>query len=115
MRLGSSSVLAEGDALTRALELAHELAALPPLALQVAKQTIDLAAESSREAAALMEQLAYGMLAQTPDAQEARPSPSPKSAAARAGLGTVPALGSDPGFVQAGAAETSTPPPHRPM
>jgi enoyl-CoA hydratase/carnithine racemase len=69
--IGLVSVLAEGDALTRALELAHELAALPPLALQVAKQTIDLAAESSREAAALMEQLAYGMLAQTPDAQEA--------------------------------------------
>ena len=50
----------------------HELAALPPLALQVAKRTIDLAAESSREAAVLMEQLAYGMLAQTAAAQERR-------------------------------------------
>jgi enoyl-CoA hydratase/carnithine racemase len=69
--IGLVSVLAEGGALTRALELAHELAALPPLALQVAKQTIDLAAESSREAAVLMEQLAYGMLAQTAAAQEA--------------------------------------------
>jgi enoyl-CoA hydratase/carnithine racemase len=69
--IGLVSVLAEGGALTRALELAHELAALPPLALQVAKQTIDLAAESSREAAVLMEQLAYGMLAQTAAAQDA--------------------------------------------
>jgi enoyl-CoA hydratase/carnithine racemase len=60
-----------GDALARALEIAAELAALPPLALRTAKATIDLAAESSREAAALMEQLAYAMLAQTPDTQDA--------------------------------------------
>ncbi len=66
-----TEVVGEGESLRRALELAQDLAALPPLALQVAKQTIDLAAESSREAAALMEQLAYGMLAQTADAQEA--------------------------------------------
>jgi enoyl-CoA hydratase/carnithine racemase len=59
------------DALARALEIAAELAALPPLALRTAKATIDLAAESSREAAILMEQLAYGMLAQTPDTQDA--------------------------------------------
>ena len=69
--LGLVSVLAEDDALTRALEIAQELAALPPLALQVAKRTIDLAAESSREAAVLMEQLGYGMLAGTADAQDA--------------------------------------------
>ena len=66
-----TEVVGEGESLRRALELAQDLAALPPLALQVAKQTIDLAAESSREAAALMEQLAYGMLARTADAQEA--------------------------------------------
>jgi len=59
------------DALARALEIAAELAALPPLALRTAKATIDLAAESSREAAILMEQLAYGMLAGTPAAQDA--------------------------------------------
>jgi enoyl-CoA hydratase/carnithine racemase len=59
------------DALARALEIAAELAALPPLAVRTAKATIDLAAESSREAAILMEQLAYGMLAQTPDAHAA--------------------------------------------
>jgi enoyl-CoA hydratase/carnithine racemase len=59
------------DALARALEIAAELAALPPLAVRTAKATIDLAAESSREAAILMEQLAYGMLAGTPAAQDA--------------------------------------------
>ena len=66
-----TEVVADGDALARAEELAGELAALPPLALQVAKQAIDLAAESSREAVVAMEQLAYGMLAGTADAQEA--------------------------------------------
>jgi enoyl-CoA hydratase/carnithine racemase len=68
---GIVTVLAEGGALVRALEIARELAELPPLALQVAKRTVDLAAESSREAAILMEQLAYGMLSQTPEAQDA--------------------------------------------
>jgi enoyl-CoA hydratase/carnithine racemase len=66
-----TEVVADGDALARAQELAGELAVWPPLALQVAKQAIDLAAESSREAVVAMEQLAYGMLAGTADAQEA--------------------------------------------
>jgi enoyl-CoA hydratase/carnithine racemase len=66
-----TEVVADGDARRRALELAGELAALPPLALQAAKQAIDLAAESSREAVVAMEQLAYGMLSHTADAQEA--------------------------------------------
>jgi enoyl-CoA hydratase/carnithine racemase len=68
---GVVSELAAGDPLARALEIAHELAELPPLALQIAKRTIDLAAESSREAVVLTEQLAYAALAQTPDAQNA--------------------------------------------
>ena len=68
---GVVSAITEGDPLARALEIAHELAELPPLALQVAKRTIDLAAESSREAVVLMEQLAYAMLSQTPDTQSA--------------------------------------------
>ncbi len=63
--------LVDDDPLGRALAIAHELAELPPLALQVAKRTVDLAAESSREAAVLMEQLAYAMLSQTPEAQDA--------------------------------------------
>src|SRR4029079_5857119 len=44
------------DAPARALEIAAELAALPRLALRTAKATIDLAAESPRAAAVLMEQ-----------------------------------------------------------
>jgi len=67
------------DAPARALEIAAELAALPPLALRTAKATIDLAAESSREAAILMERLAYGMLAATPAAQDAATSFTRKS------------------------------------
>ena len=67
------------DPLDRALEVAAELAALPPLALRTAKATIDLAAESSREAAILMEQLAYGMLAGTPAAQDAATAFTEKS------------------------------------
>ncbi|MEP6641644.1 MAG: enoyl-CoA hydratase/isomerase family protein [Gaiellales bacterium] len=66
-----TEVVDDGDALRRALEIAEELAALPPLALQVAKRSIDLAADSSREAVVAMEQLAYGMLSNTADAQEA--------------------------------------------
>ena len=67
------------DAPARALEIAAELAALPPLALRTAKATIDLAAESSREAAILMEQRAYSMLAATPDAQNAATTFTEKS------------------------------------
>jgi enoyl-CoA hydratase/carnithine racemase len=66
-----TEIVDDGGALERALALAGELSELPPLALQVAKQAIDLAAESSREAVVLMEQIAYGMLSLTADAQEA--------------------------------------------
>ena len=66
-----TEIVDDGEALERAMELAGELSALPPLALQVAKQAIDLAAESSRETVVLMEQMAYGMLSLTADAQEA--------------------------------------------
>jgi enoyl-CoA hydratase/carnithine racemase len=60
-----------GGSLDRALELANGLAALPRLAVSIAKQAIDAAPESSREAALLIERLAYGLLAQTPAAQGA--------------------------------------------
>jgi enoyl-CoA hydratase/carnithine racemase len=60
-----------GTALDRALELAEQLAALPPLAVRLAKQTIDAMPESSREAGLALERLAYGLLAQTEDAREA--------------------------------------------
>jgi len=66
-----TEVVAEGAALARALELAERLAALPPLAVSVAKQAADLLAESSREAGVAIERLAYGMLAQTEEARAA--------------------------------------------
>jgi enoyl-CoA hydratase/carnithine racemase len=60
-----------GQALTRGLELARELAALPPLAVQTAKQAADVMPEASREAGMLIERLAYAALAQTAEAQQA--------------------------------------------
>ena len=45
-----TEVVAEGRALERALELAHELAAQPPLAIQTTKRAADLMPEASREA-----------------------------------------------------------------
>ena len=44
-----TELVEEGKALSRALELAERIAALPPLAVSVAKQAADLLAESSRE------------------------------------------------------------------
>jgi enoyl-CoA hydratase/carnithine racemase len=66
-----TEVVPEGGALERALELAERLAALPPLATTLAKQTIDCMPEASREAGLALERLAYGLLAQTGDAREA--------------------------------------------
>jgi enoyl-CoA hydratase/carnithine racemase len=51
-----------GDHLRKALEIAEELAAQPPLAVSVAKQVITAATEASRETALLLEQLAYATL-----------------------------------------------------
>lgn len=66
-----TEVVAPGGALDRANELAEKLAALPPLAVTLAKQAIDAMPESSREAGLALERLAYGLLAQTEDAREA--------------------------------------------
>jgi enoyl-CoA hydratase/carnithine racemase len=66
-----TEVVAEGKALERALELAAQLAELPPLAAAVVKEAVEAAAGSSREAGLLIERLAYAMLAQTEDAQAA--------------------------------------------
>jgi enoyl-CoA hydratase/carnithine racemase len=66
-----TEVVGDGGALDRALGLAHDLAALPPLAVAVAKQALDAMPEASREAGLLVERLGYGLLAQTADAREA--------------------------------------------
>ncbi len=76
-RLDANGALAAGlvnevaaDAQARALELARGLAKLPALAVSLTKQAIDLMPEASREAGILIERLAYGMLAQSEDAQK---------------------------------------------
>ena len=66
-----TEVVPEGAALERALALAERLGALPQLSLALAKQTIDLMPEASREAGLALERLAYGVLAQTGEAREA--------------------------------------------
>jgi enoyl-CoA hydratase/carnithine racemase len=66
-----TEVVQEGNAYQRALEVAVRLAALPRDAVAVTKQAIDAASESSREAALLIERLAYAALAQTQAAREA--------------------------------------------
>jgi enoyl-CoA hydratase/carnithine racemase len=72
LRLGLLTELVEdGKALSRTLELAERIAALPPLAVSVAKQAADLLAESSRETGVAIERIAYGMLAQTDEARDA--------------------------------------------
>jgi enoyl-CoA hydratase/carnithine racemase len=64
-------VVPEGQALARAMEVANDLARLPPLAVQVAKRAADLMAGSSREAGIMLERLAYAALSQTEDHAEA--------------------------------------------
>jgi enoyl-CoA hydratase/carnithine racemase len=66
-----TEVAPDGHALDRALELVGDLAALPPLAVAVAKQALDAMPEASRAAGLLVERLGYGLLAQTADAAEA--------------------------------------------
>jgi enoyl-CoA hydratase/carnithine racemase len=71
-RLGVvTEITGEGDTFARALELAHHVAELPPLAVAAAKQAANAIAESSREAGIMLERLAYAALAQTPESREA--------------------------------------------
>jgi enoyl-CoA hydratase/carnithine racemase len=71
-RLGLvTELVGEGAALDRALELAGRLASLPPLAVSVTGEVIEAMAESSRTAGLTLERLAYGMLAQTGEADTA--------------------------------------------
>jgi enoyl-CoA hydratase/carnithine racemase len=70
LRLGLVTELA-ADPLERSLQLAERLASLPPLAVQLNKGVVDRMAEASRGAGLALERLAYGLLAQTPDADQA--------------------------------------------
>jgi enoyl-CoA hydratase/carnithine racemase len=66
-----TELVEDGAALPRALELAQRLAALPRQAVSTTKRVIDLMPDASAEAALSLEALAWGMLAQTEDADEA--------------------------------------------
>jgi enoyl-CoA hydratase/carnithine racemase len=66
-----TEVVPAGKALERALEVAAELAALPPLAVSTTKRAADLMPEASREAGILIERLAYAALAETDEAKKA--------------------------------------------
>lgn len=70
LRLGLITEIAD-DSLERSIQLAGRLAELPPLAVQVAKQAIDVMAEASRGAGLAVERLAYGLLSQTTDTDRA--------------------------------------------
>jgi enoyl-CoA hydratase/carnithine racemase len=71
-RLGvATEVVGAGEALPRALELAQQVAELPPLAVAAAKQAANAIAESGREAGIMLERLAYAALAQTDESKAA--------------------------------------------
>jgi enoyl-CoA hydratase/carnithine racemase len=62
--MGLVSEIVDGDPEPRALAVAAELAALPRLAVELAKKAADAAEDASRAAAVLIEQLAYAALAE---------------------------------------------------
>jgi enoyl-CoA hydratase/carnithine racemase len=62
--MGLVSEVTDGDPEPRALAVAAELAALPRLAVELAKKAADAAADASREAGILIERLAYAALAE---------------------------------------------------
>jgi enoyl-CoA hydratase/carnithine racemase len=66
-----TEVVPAGGALPRALEHAGRLAALPPLAVAVAKEALDRIAEAPHAAGLTIERLAYAALTGTTDAQDA--------------------------------------------
>jgi enoyl-CoA hydratase/carnithine racemase len=66
-----SEVVDGGNALSTALAGAERVADLPPLAVRIIKQGSEAAAESSRAASLLVEQLSYAALAQTEEADAA--------------------------------------------
>lgn len=75
-----TELAASGDHLAHALAIADELAGQPPLAVSIAKQVITAATDAPREAALLLEQLAYAALNRT----DAGPADSPAQGSADA-------------------------------
>jgi enoyl-CoA hydratase/carnithine racemase len=70
--MGLVSEVVDGDPEPRALSVAAELAALPRLAVELAKKAADTAQDASREAGILIEQLAYAALAEAGGTTEER-------------------------------------------
>jgi enoyl-CoA hydratase/carnithine racemase len=66
-----TEVVGAGEALERALAHAQRLSELPQPAVRVTKRVIDSIADGSRAAGLELERLAYGLLAQTPEADQA--------------------------------------------
>ena len=62
--MGLVTEVVAGDPEPRALSVGAELAALPALAVELAKKAADGAEDASRGAALLIEQLAYAALAE---------------------------------------------------
>jgi enoyl-CoA hydratase/carnithine racemase len=69
-RLGLVTEIA-ADPIEASLAHAQRLASLPPLAVQLNKDVVDRMAESSRGAGLALERLAYGLLSQTGDTDQA--------------------------------------------
>ncbi len=70
LALGLITEVTEGDVLERAMEVAEQVAQLPALAASIAKMSIDRVPEAGRDAALLIERLAYAALAVTDDSAE---------------------------------------------
>jgi enoyl-CoA hydratase/carnithine racemase len=65
-----TEVVDDGEALTRALAHAEFIAGHPQLAVRVTKRVIDSMRDGARAAGIELERLGYGLLAQTPEADE---------------------------------------------
>jgi len=61
----------QGEALSRAMELAEFVSGHPQLAVRVTKRVVDSMSDGGRTAGLELERLAYGLLAQTSEADEA--------------------------------------------
>ncbi len=65
LELGCVTEVVDGDVVERAVEVAAKLAELPPLAAAIAKQSCNAVAEAGRDAALLIERLAFAALSTT--------------------------------------------------
>ena len=66
-----TEVVGEGEALSRAIALSELVSGHPQLAVRVTKRVVDSMTDGGRAAGLELERLAYGLLAQTSDADDA--------------------------------------------